>query len=379
MAGLNRGMKVLIGAWALAVLVLGGIFIWLALAEPARPPGLDQGAVARAVVDLRGHPPAEGVAIAKPAPASVPTGPAPALPADPVVPAPAAPDQADAPPAALPAAAVPPDAEKPRIYDPAELSEDGPYGPLPRVAPNGLAPYQAYSAAFDAPASMPRIAVVITGLGLSATLTQKALARLPATVTLAFSPYGYDLATWASQARVKGHELLVMVPMEPLDYPANDPGPHVLMKDATVAANLDRLYFVLSRFQGFVGVVNAMGSRITANETAMRPVLGELKARGLMFVDSRSTAFTVAARMAQEMGLRWAINNRFLDQSPTGSDIRDALSELEGRARSLGAAVGLARALPLSIDSIADWAATAAERGIAIAPITAVANAQPVR
>lgn len=373
-ASWNNGIKLLIGAWAATVLVLGGVFIWLLLAENPATEDLATDAGARAAIDLEvegreDNPPSAPVAAQQDALAVLNA--APAQPELAVPLAPAAPEV----PAVEQPAPLPPVA----VVDAASLAEDGPHGPLPRIAPDGVAPYQAFAARFDAPASTPRVAIVVTGLGLSAAVTEKALARLPAMVTLAFSPYGYDLTAWTNQARLKGHELLVMVPMEPLDYPSNDPGPHVLMKDATVDVNRDRLHFVLSRFQGFVGVVNTMGSRITANETAMRPVLDELKARGLMYVDSRSTAFTVGARAAQEMGLRWAINNSFLDQSPAGGDIRSALDELEGRARSLGAAVGLVRALPLSIDSIADWAATASERGIALAPITAVANSQPVR
>ncbi|GAB4148716.1 MAG: hypothetical protein Tsb0016_19800 [Sphingomonadales bacterium] len=369
MASLDGGMKLLIGAWALTVLLLGGVLIWLFLADAPVERGAKPDDVARAAVVLNtGDDAADAPADpATPATPAREDAPALAVEAPDIAVAPAASDAPMAP--TLPAP----------VFDPASLIEDGPHGPLPRIAPDGLTPFHAYAASFDAPQSMPRVAIVVTGLGLSADVTQKALQRLPAAITLAFSPYGYDLTTLTNQARLKGHELLVMAPMEPLDYPANDPGPHVLMKDATTEVNLDRLYFVLSRFQGFVGVVNTMGSRITANETAMKPILAELKGRGLMFVDSRSTAFTVAARTAQEMGLEWAINNRFLDQTPAGGDIRSALAELEGRARSLGAAVGLVRALPLSIDSIADWAATASERGIAVAPISAVANSQPVR
>ena len=75
----------------------------------------------------------------------------------------------------------------------------------------------------------PRIAIVIEGLGIGANSTAEALAKLPAAVTFAFSPYGTDLERWVARARGEGHEVLLQVGMEPFDYPDNDPGPQTLL------------------------------------------------------------------------------------------------------------------------------------------------------
>lgn len=114
-------------------------------------------------------------------------------------------------------------AGKALIADPA-LVENTPLGPLPRIADDGRKPMQAYAA--PAATGKLRIAIVMTGLGLSAKATQAALSGLPAAVTVGVLPYSSDAPRWLSAARASGHEVVLQVPMEPFDFPDSDPGPH---------------------------------------------------------------------------------------------------------------------------------------------------------
>ena len=116
----------------------------------------------------------------------------------------------------------------------------------------------------------PRIALIVGGLGVSASATADAIAKLPGAVTLGFVPYGTDVAALAARARDGGHEILLQVPMEPFDYPDNDPGPQTLLTSLTPQQNIDRLYWLMSRFQGYVGLTNTMGARFTASEPCVR-------------------------------------------------------------------------------------------------------------
>ena len=129
--------------------------------------------------------------------------------------------------------------------------------------------------------TMPAIAIVIHGLGVGAAKTNDAIMKLPGAVTLAFTPYGSDPAKLVERARTQGHEVLLQVPMEPFDYPDNDPGPQTLLTNANAEQNIDRLHWHLSRFQGYAGLANFMGSRFVATDAAMQPVIREAGKRGL--------------------------------------------------------------------------------------------------
>ncbi len=150
-------------------------------------------------------------------------------------------------------------------------------GPLPKIAADGVRPADAFAQpvkAIPGKPDAPRIALIVGGLGVSAKSTSDAITKLPGQVTLAFIPYGSAAASVA-RARAAGHEVLLQVPMEPFDYPDNDPGPETLLTSLTAAQNMDRLHWLMSRFQGYVGLINMMGARFTASEQAFTPVLRE--------------------------------------------------------------------------------------------------------
>ena len=173
------------------------------------------------------------------------------------------------------------------LLDP-KLIEGTRHGAIPKVGPDGARPSSRYAHPRELPASKknsPIIAIVIGGLGISASGTADALAKLPATVTFALAPYGADLEKLADRARADTHELLLQVPMEPFEYPDNDPGPQTLLTSLTTEQNTDRLYWLMSRFQGYVGLVNYMGARFTASEQGLAPVLRDVAKRGLIYVD----------------------------------------------------------------------------------------------
>jgi uncharacterized protein len=217
---------------------------------------------------------------------------------------------------------------------------------------------------------MPRIALVVTCLGISSSTTAEAL-KLPAAVTFAFAPYGTDLDRVASRARGEGHELLLQLPMEPFDYPDNDPGPQTLLTSLAPEQNIDRMHWLMSRFQGYVGVANYMGSRLTANDAAFAPVLREVAKRGLMYLDDGSSPRSLAGQIAGGNGLPFAKASVVIDAVPTPNEIDRALVRLETLARDGGIAVGVATTLPVSIARLAKWAKSAESRGFLLVPISA--------
>jgi polysaccharide deacetylase 2 family uncharacterized protein YibQ len=259
----------------------------------------------------------------------------------------------------------------------ARLTEASPHGPLPKVAPDGARAAQAYAQPVKVvagKAKAPRIAIVVGGLGIGSATTRDALGKLPAAVTLALAPYGNDLVALAARARGEGHEVLLQVPMEPFDYPDNDPGPHTLLTSLDSGQNVDRLHWLMSRFQGYVGIVNSMGARFTASEPALAPVLRETGKRGLLYLDDGSSPRSLASQIAGANNLAFAKADVILDALPTAADVERALGRLETTARERGVAVGIAGALPVSIERIAKWAKAAEGRGLLLVPISAVAT-----
>jgi polysaccharide deacetylase 2 family uncharacterized protein YibQ len=249
-------------------------------------------------------------------------------------------------------------------------------GSIPRIAADGTRPSEAFAQPVKGMAehpNAPRIAIVVSGLGISALGTSDALAKLPGPVTLGFAPYGADLDRLAGRARDGGHEILLQVPMEPFDYPDNDPGPQTLLTSLNPNQNVDRLHWLMSRLQGYVGLSNYMGGRFTSTEAALSPILREAAKRGLIYVEDGSSPRSLASQLASANNLAYAKADLTIDAVPTAAEIDRALARLEKTARERGIAVGMANALPASIERIAVWAKTAESHGFLLVPISAVA------
>lgn len=254
------------------------------------------------------------------------------------------------------------------------LIEASRFGPIPRVAPDGVRPLDVYAsaAAQAVDRRAARIAIVVGGLGISTTATFEAIAKLPDSVTLAFAPYGNDLTKLAARARATGHEIVLQLPMEPFDYPDNDPGPQTMLSSSTSEQNLERLHWMMSRIQGYIGVTNYMGARFTATEKVFTPILRDIGKRGLLYLDDGSSPRSVAAKSAQEIKAPFLKADLVVDISPNWGDIDSALAKLEMIAADKGYAIGTATALPVSVERIARWAKAAKARGIRIVPLSAI-------
>ena len=251
------------------------------------------------------------------------------------------------------------------------LLENSRYGMIP-VVTDGLKPFTVYAAEADRAkaAKMPAVAIVVAGLGVGAAKTTDAIMKLPPAVTLAFTPYGSDPSKLAERARAQRHEILLQIPMEPFDYPDNDPGPQTLLTTLAPEANLDRLHWHLSRFQGYAGIANFMGARFVVADAVMQPIIREAAKRGLGYLDDGSAPRSTAAALAAAQAMPFAKADFAVDAVPTAVEIDRALARLENLAKERGTAVGVASALPISIDRIAAWTKTLADRGILLVPLT---------
>jgi polysaccharide deacetylase 2 family uncharacterized protein YibQ len=251
------------------------------------------------------------------------------------------------------------------------LLEKSRYGMIPVVA-DGLKPFTVYAADADRAkaARMPVVAIVVGGLGVGAAKTADAIMKLPPAVTLAFTPYGADPTKLAERARAQRHEILLQVPMEPFDYPDNDPGPQTLLTTLAPEQNIDRLYWHMSRIQGYAGIANFMGARFVATDAVMQPIIREAAKRGLGYLDDGATPRSAASALAVAQAMPFAKADFTIDSVPTSAEIDRTLVKLETLAKERGLAIGVASALPISIERLAAWIKTLDNRGILLVPLT---------
>ncbi|MFW6076307.1 MAG: divergent polysaccharide deacetylase family protein, partial [Hyphomicrobiales bacterium] len=253
------------------------------------------------------------------------------------------------------------------------VSEDGPFGPLPRVASDGRTPFEVYAAAVPDSvlnSDRPRIAIVLGGMGLNPKLTRQALRDLPGAVTLAFAPYGDSVQTLAQEARAGGHEVMLHLPMEPFGYPAVDPGPKTLRAGDGAEANAENLSWLLSRFAGYAGVMNYMGARLSSDEAALRPVLDEISRRGLVYLDTGSSSRSLVRRVGRDVDM--PVRRAQVIDDASFDDIKRRLARLEEEAHRTGFAIGSGTGLPVTIDAVQSWARRLADRGIDLVPASAI-------
>lgn len=245
------------------------------------------------------------------------------------------------------------------------ISETGRHGLLPKLGEGRVRALDVY-ARTEEPGTGPRIAVVVTGLGIGQAATAGATARLPAAVSLAFLPYGGEAERAAARARDAGHEVFVQLPMEPFDYPDSDPGPQTLLTALRGPENGDRLAWALARFPGYVGVVNYMGSKLMA-DAAFEPILREIGVRGLGFIDD-GTGPKPANAPANKSRTPIARAEIVLDATPRADAIDAALAQAEARARADGFVLVSTSGSALSVDRIARWAKDLDARGLRLVP-----------
>ena len=215
----------------------------------------------------------------------------------------------------------------------------------------------------------PLIAIVIDDVGIDRPHSKRAW-ELPGPLTMSFLPYARDLREQAKAAHAHGQELMLHLPMEPGGVA--DPGPNALKVSLSKAELEARVTAALDSFDGYVGVNNHMGSRFTAYRPGMEIVLRQFRARGLLFLDSRTTPSSVGDQVAQELGVPSVARNVFLDDDESLAAVKHELAETEAVARRQGFAVAIGHPHETTLQALADWLPTVAGKGFVLAPLSAV-------
>ncbi len=256
-----------------------------------------------------------------------------------------------------------------------ELVDTSLGGQLPRISASNKKPSDVYARLTPMGvihSDRPKIAILLGGMGLNPKLTKTAIEDLPGDVTFAFAPYGENLQAQVNRARANGHEVLLQLPMEPLGYPVNNPGPKTLLADADANANIEALHWHMSRFTGYTGITNYMGGRLLSTAAALKPVMQEIQKRGLVYLEDSSTSLTSSSDVAKDVNLPERHAQIVIDSDPTPQSIAAALGLLEDQAKSNGYAIGTGSGLEVTLDAVKAWSEQLKDKGILLVPVSAM-------
>lgn len=215
-----------------------------------------------------------------------------------------------------------------------------------------------------------KIAIIIDDMGMSYKWTSETINIDYAPLTLAFLPYAENLNHYVKSAKQNGHELIIHTPMQPMN-PDLDMGPIALHTELSESEFREILtQKVFQSFEGYVGVNNHMGSRLTQDAEAMGWLMQELKRKNLFFVDSKTIATSVAARKAAEYGVSFAERDIFLDHVDEYSAVMRSFTRLEKVAQEKGFAIAIGHPKENTIEALKIWLPDALKRGVEIVPVS---------
>ncbi len=224
------------------------------------------------------------------------------------------------------------------------------------------------------PDNKKQMCIILTGLGLDQALLTNILDNLDPAITLAFYPTVDDVASQMSEARRRGHELLILVPMEPLEYPQNDPGSNTLLTGLSTQENLQRLDNILAPLKNYVGIMNFFGSRFTTSETDYEPIIKEFQKRHLLLIDHFSAPRSLARELGVKHNLPVVQAKLWLDHNLPLEKIRKQLDDFAYQAEENDSLVIVANAYPIIVQLLIEWQKHLSEKPVILVPISATVN-----
>lgn len=257
----------------------------------------------------------------------------------------------------------------------ADIVRTSPFGQVPAISPSGKKAVTSYARPFTPNSSKTQVSIIIGGLGIDRNLTQRMINELPAEVTLSFAAHANGLQTWVRQARARGHEVIIELPMEGHNFDPAEPGAGRALKvDANPAVNIRNLDWLMSRAQGYFAVTNYNGGRLVTDQNAIGPILQHLGNSGVGFIfDGTEDPITLTSLSAgANLNFRSAYN--VIDGQSEFSFIQSELSRLEAASSGGAPQIGVGFALPETLLAVKSWTSSLDTKGMELAPASYVLN-----
>ena len=257
--------------------------------------------------------------------------------------------------------------------DPAlvEATDDG---ILPKISEDGRKASLVYARPYDVLTALPSVGIVIQGLGLSYNNSQLAMNMHP-NVSLSFSPYSSTLKKYINEARDKGHEVFLDLPMEPNDYPRNDAGPLAITSEISETERLIKLRKIMAKSTGYVGFVPYMGEQIMQDKEILTPVLRLIQKRGLQFLDVKTSLLSQSLEVMDDL-LMEATQADLTIHNPALSTekFQKYLEDIEKLAKKNGNAIIIIKPYMHLMQTLARWIRNLETRDIMLLPTSAIIN-----
>jgi polysaccharide deacetylase 2 family uncharacterized protein YibQ len=249
--------------------------------------------------------------------------------------------------------------------------------PTVSVSTAKVASWQKNAEHWVADTNLPKIAIVIDDMGIVKVASDR-LAAMQGPYTLAFLPYATGVPEQARMVSKAGHELIIHMPMEPKTTNA-DPGDNALLSNLTSHQFRERLEWNFSRFDGYVGINNHMGSRLTEDAGAMVQVMTVLKQKDLLFLDSLTSPNSVGASAAKAVGVPHISRDIFLDNLRSPAAILKQLRRTEAIAKKRGYAIAIGHPYPETLDVLARWRASEEAKDFILVPLSQLVSERSER
>lgn len=254
----------------------------------------------------------------------------------------------------------------------AGLARTSPYGSIPARASDGRTAFTVYARPYTAASNAKPVTLVIGGLGINRTLTERAINELPPEVSLSFAAHAPNLQSQINLARTRGHEVLLELPMESEDFNPVEPGAEYTLRvvggsTADNERNIDRL---LSRASGYFAVTNYNGGLFLQRSDSVVPMMASLSQAGLGFVFDGSVAAPSLSTLANASRLPYLKASTLIDNTPDSASINSELERLASLASSGAAPVGFGFTYPQTIDAVAKWVTELEAQGLTLAPVS---------
>ncbi|MBN8521427.1 MAG: divergent polysaccharide deacetylase family protein [Alphaproteobacteria bacterium] len=260
----------------------------------------------------------------------------------------------------------------------AGLFEETPQGKIPLARQeDGLTPFDAYKRPFTPTPDKKPVALVFYDVGVSATQTQAVFNDFPEDVTLSLVPDLTNAADISAQARRKGHEVWLSLPIQTDQFPQTDLGPQTILKNAAPSQIKERLFTSLGKISGYTGIITPPDHVFLESDTAFMPWTSEIFGRGLAIVDSRQDRPFFATALAQKNDYPYAQAQVYLSPDMPPQDIKQALAEAERMALSGTGVIILSAPAPLHLKYLKAWVGMMGNKPLQLAPLSALMTVTP--
>ncbi|MEZ5690988.1 MAG: divergent polysaccharide deacetylase family protein [Rickettsiales bacterium] len=252
-----------------------------------------------------------------------------------------------------------------------ELFTETEFGKIPKISSDGKKPWQYYAKNMKIDSSKPMIAIIVSGLGQYKYSLDHAL-RLPENINLSFSPYSPNIDVLLSMARTSGHEVMLDLPMESIDYPASDPGPLGLLVSKDQQENEIKIKKIMAKNSSYVGFVTPKNEIFLENIDLAKSLIKILSMRGLMMIVGKKPAKQSIEELIEVDSTSNAIIDTVIDEELSESSINAKLLLLEQMAAKKGYAIGLIDSYPISIKYLEKWINRTKNHDFNLVPVSAI-------